>query len=181
MVLKITVTNLYKEKLVNRLFRIQQLPNILKHRYTRNELISETDGVFIINSNRDKILRVEPSMATENNVHTIIDYIPGTNLLVDATQDKLIDNILRLPTDYLLIKTEVVEYKLDRSNELTFVVEFYDKPITLTNDLKIHENPLDICDFYFLYNADVQSLSIAEFVQNKSIKTEINKFLSLLN
>ncbi len=166
--MKIYLCNIVPSILSSKLEVFKNINNICYKEYDKYELLSKTEGLFIIENNN--IMRHVPSFETK---YRMIKSYLSNDLLVDQTKQKFTQVISQLPVNYILTKLTVLEYKLNVKSELTFVIEC----LCETN---MGISLLVPINFYFIYN-DTNIISLDDLLNNTFFKEEFNVFLSHFN
>jgi len=166
--MKIYLCNILPSILSSKVEIFKNINNVCYKEYEKYELLSKTDGLFIIENNN--IVRHEPSFDT--NYRMIKGYL-SHDLLVDQTKQTFTKVISQFPVNYILTKLTVLEYKLNVKSGLTFVIECLCET-NMGNKLLVPIN------FYFIYN-DTNIISLDDLLNNTFFKKEFNVFLSHFN
>jgi hypothetical protein len=157
----------------------KNINNLTEHLLDANgieisELHSLDYGIHIVENNN--IYRLEPDFVPHYN---IIKNFHGHDLLLDYNNPKLLPVLSQIPTNYILTKIKIYEYKTNKKSNLKLII----KCIKTTPEIKIKtdmnyvnintiEEPID---FYFEYeNSNID-------LTDKFLQEEFNMFLSHLN
>jgi hypothetical protein len=178
--MKIYITNILPSSLKNKLTKIKYLL-INPNGTNKYELVSEDFGVQFIESDNDKVYRIEPNFEPKfqliKNYDTNSRYI---DLLLDNTEYKCCPVVSQLPMNYILTKMTIFEYQTSRKSKLKLVVECLKEPVTIgayfSPDKHIGEDIVPI-NFYFVYNNTTNDLDLTDHF----FKEEFNMLLSHLN
>ena len=168
--MKIYITTI---KLSNIVKNMDNLTEYILDANGRNmsEIHSLDYGLHIIENN--KVYRVEPEFTPD---YEVIKDFNGHDLIIDNSVPKLLPVLSQMPTNYILTKLKIYEYKLNKKSNLKLII----KCIKTTSDIKPSidtninsvEEPID---FYFEYENPKFDLT------DKFLQEEFNMFLSHLN
>ena len=195
--MKIYITNIFPSSIKDKLTNIQNLL-LNSHGTNKYEMISTEFGTHFIEEDKQKntnIYRIEPNFnerlqlvkgynnglgsGTKNNNKT-------NDLLLDYTKYTHCSVVSQMPTEYILIKMIVFEYKTNPKSKLKLVIEYLKEPTVgnyFSTNKHIGENMVPI-NFYFDYNYNYDSKHEANYeidLMDPFFQEEINMFLSHLN
>lgn len=155
------------------------LTNIAKNRETLSEYILHANGKEIVELNsldyglhiveKDKIYRQEPDF---NPDYEVVKEFHGYDLLIDKSKCKLLPVVSQMPTNYIMTKMKIYEYKTNKKSLLKLVVRCIQLKTLVKTLITNSEEPVD---FYFEYESPTIDLT------DKFFQDELNMFLSLLN
>lgn len=139
-----------------------------------SELHSLDYGLHIIENNN--IYRLEPDFLPDYN---IVKNFHGHDLLLDYSIPKLLPVLSQMPTNYILTKVKIYEYKTNKKSNIKLII----KCIKTTPEIKIRSDMNNVnintieepIDFYFEYENSKIDLT------DKFLQEEFNMFLSHLN
>jgi hypothetical protein len=174
--MKIYITNIDLNNIKN---NINKLSNFLtnKNGIIYIELCSEEHGIYIIDDS--SIYKLEHN---SNEKYELIRNYNGFDLLVEYSENNKKQVLSQLPTNFILTKKLIFEYKIVSKSNLSLVLECIElntneinitetnKSIDYINILNTDCN-LDVIDFYFIYKND--NLDI----KNIFLQEELNMFL----
>lgn len=191
--MKIYIANIFPSSIKDKLTNIQNLL-INTHGTNKYEIISKDFGTHYIeksnqkekgkdNENSTNIYRIEPNFDPKfqlikgyNNGNSIND------LLIDYTKYTYCPVVSQLPTEYMLIKMIVFEYRTSPKSKLKLVVEYLKEPTITGSYFSANKNIKDEMipiNFYFDYNHS--DLKHGIDLSDRFFQEEINMFLSHLN
>lgn len=131
------------------------------------ELHSLDYGLHIIE--KDKVFRHEPDF---NPHYEAVRDFYGYDLLINKSKCKLLHVVSQMPTNYIMTKMKIYEYKRDKKSQLKLVVRCIQPKTQVKALITNSEEPID---FYFEY--DSHSIDLTD----KFFQEEFNMFLSELN
>jgi len=184
--MRIYITNILPSSLKNQLTTIQNLL-LNPHGTNKYEIVSEEFGTHFIEESKDKdkendnIYRIEPNF--EQKFQLIKNYYNGcenNDLLLDNTDYKYCQVVSQLPTEYILIKMIVFEYRVSPKSKLKLVVEYLKEPITIGTYFSANKHigeELVPINFYFVYDNSNNDLDLSD----RFFQEDFNMFLSHLN
>jgi hypothetical protein len=198
--MKIYITNIFPSSIKDKLTNIQNLL-VNSHGTNKHELISTEFGTHFIEEDKQKntsIYRIEPNF--NQRLQLVKGYTNGlgtasvsgtkhnkpNDLLLDYTKYTHCPVVSQMPTDYILIKMIVFEYKTNPKSKLKLVVEYLKEPMVgnyFSTNKHIGENMVPI-NFYFDYNYNYDSKHETNYeidLMDPFFQEEINMFLSHLN
>lgn len=157
-----------------------KLSNIIKNINNITEYMLDIDGINIYEIHsldyglhiveNNKVYRIEPDFEPE---YTIIKDFNSHDLLLDYSTPKLIPVLSQMPTNYILTKVKIYEYKLNKKSKLKLIIKCINTS-TDASKIKLNTNEEPI-DFYFDYeNSNID-------LTDKFLQEEFNMFLSHLN
>jgi hypothetical protein len=191
--MKIYITNIFPSLIKDKLTNIQHLL-INPNGTNKHELISTEFGTHFIEEDNQKnttIYRIEPNfnerLQLVKGYNNVLGSGSGTknnnktnDLLLDYTKYTHCPVVSQMPTEYILIKMIVFEYKTNPKSKLKLVVEYLKEPTVgnyFSTNKHIGENMVPI-NFYFDYKQD-SNYEID--LTDPFFQEEINMFLSHLN
>ena len=195
--MKIYITNIFPFLIKDKLTNIQNLL-INPNGTNKHELISSEFGSHFIEEDikgNTSIYRIEPNFnprfqlvkGYNNGSGTGTKNKNNTNdLLLDYTKHTHCPVVSQLPTEYILIKMVVFEYKTNPKSKLKLVVEYLKEPAIgnyFSTNKHIGEYMVPI-NFYFDYNYNYDSKHESNYeidLTDPFFQEEINMFLSHLN
>ena len=191
--MKIYITNIFPSLIKDKLTNIQHLL-INPNGTNKHELISTEFGTHFIEEDNQKnttIYRIEPNFNERLQLVKGYNNVSGSgtgtknnnktnDLLLDYTKYTHCPVVSQMPTEYILIKMIVFEYKTNPKSKLKLVVEYLKEPTVgnyFSTNKHIGENMVPI-NFYFDYKQD-SNYEID--LTDPFFQEEINMFLSHLN
>jgi hypothetical protein len=189
--MKIYITNIFPSLIKDKLTNIQHLL-INTNGTNKHELISTEFGTHFIEEDNQKntiMYRVEPNF--NQRLQLVKGYTNAlgsgnknnnkpNDLLLDYTKYIHCPVVSQMPTEYILIKMIVFEYKTNPKSKLKLVVEYLKEPTVgnyFSTNKHIGENMVPI-NFYFDYK---QESNYEIDLTDPFFQEEINMFLSHLN
>ena len=191
--MKIYITNIFPSLIKDKLTNIKHLL-INPNGTNKHELISTEFGTHFIEEDNQKnttIYRIEPNFNERLQLVKGYNNVSGSgsgtknnnktnDLLLDYTKYTHCPVVSQMPTEYILIKMIVFEYKTNPKSKLKLVVEYLKEPTVgnyFSTNKHIGENMVPI-NFYFDYKQD-SNYEID--LTDPFFQEEINMFLSHLN
>jgi hypothetical protein len=201
--MKIYITNIFPSSIKDKLTNIQNLL-ITPHGTNKYEINSHDFGTHYIeksnqrgnNGKKEKegkeegenitnIYRMEPNF--DPKFQLIKGYNNGNStndLLIDYTKYTHCPVVSQLPTEYVLIKMIIFEYRTSPKSKLKLVVEYLKEPTITGSYFSTNKNTKDEMipiNFYFVYNnSDLKHENEID-LSDRFFQEEINMFLSHLN